>query len=137
MILSIGCGNLPDLPEGVISGVEEIKIYDFQQYAFYYRNNYYGYIEFYKYASSVRIKAPYGIYVSSVDFDSAPEDTGSIYSRNAVLFEFGKYYFFKPDSNIFGKLVKVQENIGDTISLRFEYFIQTEKGVRDLWLLFY
>lgn len=137
MILLTGCGGLPDLPEGVISGIEEIKIYDFQQFPFYNRGNYYGYIEFYKYASSVRIKAPYGIYVSSIELDSAPEDTASVYSRNQVLFEFGKHYFFKPDSNIYGKITKIEEIIGDTISLKFEYFLQTEKGVRDLWLLFY
>lgn len=136
MILFIGCGGIPDLPEGVISGIEEIKIYDFQKFTFYNRGNYYGYIDFYRYASSVKIKAPFGIYVSSVEIDSAPEDTGFIYSRAEILFEFGKYYYFKPDTNIYGKITKIEENVGDTISLRFEYFLQTEKGVRDLWILF-
>lgn len=131
LILFTGCGRL-ELPEGVISDIGEIIICDFGRFDFYYHNNYYGYIEFYKYSSDVRIKAPYGIYVSAVDLDEAPEDSGNNYIKNEITFDFGKYYFFKPDSDVYGKMIKMEESGGDTINLKFEFYIQTNRGNRDL-----
>lgn len=135
LTLFSGCGRNETLPEGVITDNAAIELTTSGNclFPFSYNNVSYGYIEFFGYSDGVRIKAPFGIFVNSVELDSAPLDSGSNYRTDEVLFEFGKFYFFRPDSVYYGKIIKKNEETkNDTLYIEFEWFIQTIKEGRDL-----
>jgi len=135
LALLSGCGINPVPVEGVVSGEGSIvlNIGDIspEEYGFYYGRNYYGSLYFYYNVAYPEVYAPYGIYVSSTDLDSAP---ASGYTLNNVPVDYGKYYFFRPDSIHYGRFFARYIAKNDTTTtIDFNWMLQTNDRDRGFY----
>ena len=133
-----GCDTLtPPLSEGTITGTGTVflgYIGESEKLWFYHGTAYYGYVELTYFSYGPEVSAPYGIYVTTVDLDTAPLDTGGIYETRGCDLEYGKYYFFRPDTFHYGKLLLldlIEYEEEDSAIIKVEWYIQTDSTRRD------
>jgi len=130
-----GCGINPIPVEGVVSGEGSITLniseISPEEYAFFYGKHYYGSLYFYYHVTYPEVSAPYGIYVSNVDLDSAP---ASGYTLDNVFVEIGEYYFFRPDSIHYGRFyLNNMSSTDTTTSIDFDWILQTNDRDRGFY----
>jgi len=135
LIVLSGCDTLsPPLSKGTITGTRTVVLdhLESEKLWFYEGITYYGYVELTNFSYGVEISAPYGIYMTTIDLDTAPPDTGGVYRTGSVELDYGRYYFVRPDSLHYGKLLLLDLTYnGDSATVTVEWYVQTESKRRD------